>query len=128
MLATPEANQIERERILWIDDDPATLARGQMVLETLGHEVTIATSGRTALELLAAGTFRLVILDYDMPELNGEAVAREIKQQWPDLPILMITGGDVPMSANPRVDDFLLKGQPIPVLLEAISRQLRNVP
>ncbi len=125
MSTSHTANRAETERILWIDDDEATLAVGRLLVEeALGYEVSTATNGWSALELLARASFGLVILDYDMPKFNGEVLAREIKQHWPTLRILMLTGGGLPTTAHPQVDDFVLKAEPIPVLLDAVSRQL----
>jgi CheY-like chemotaxis protein len=59
-----------------------------------------------------------VILDYAMPEMNGDAVAREIRRMQPHVPIVMLSGRlDIPERAASAVDAFVAKGQPPAVLL-----------
>jgi len=125
------ANAIKRAgraRILWIDDDQATLTVGRLILESVGYGVDTARSGRTGLELLASRTFDLVILDYDMPEQNGLDVALEIRRNWQTLPILVLSGGALPATAHLPANDVVLKGEPVPVLLGAVTRKLHGLP
>lgn len=104
--------------VLCIDDDKKTLHARRLVLETAGYNVITASSGRIGLRLLERHPVHLVILDYRMPEMNGEAVAREIRRTHPHVPILMLSGQiDVPKHASSAVDGFVAKGQPLAVLL-----------
>ena len=57
-----------------------------------------------------------------MPQVNGEAVAREIRRTHPQVPILMLSGqNDVPERASSAVDAFITKGQPTAVLLRHLA-------
>ncbi len=57
-----------------------------------------------------------------MPEMNGAAVAREIRRTHPHVPIVMLSGHlDIPKRAASAVDAFVAKGQPPTVLLGQLS-------
>jgi CheY-like chemotaxis protein len=89
-------------RILVVDDDPLTLAGTAAMLEDLGHKVVEASSGARALELLRTGvSLDLVITDQGMPEMAGTDLARQIRDEWPGLPIVLATGyADLPRVEN----------------------------
>ena len=80
------------KRILVVDDDPALRGLLQVHLESSGHVVETAENGREALARLAHAGYDAVLLDYIMPEINGLAVLRHIRQHHPSLPVLMMTG------------------------------------
>jgi CheY-like chemotaxis protein len=83
----------KRCRVLLVDDDPLVMASTTAMLEDLGHSVVQATSGISALTTLRSGTkFELVVTDHAMPGLTGSELARLIKQSWPTLPIILVTG------------------------------------
>jgi CheY-like chemotaxis protein len=83
----------KRCRVLLVDDDPLVMASTTAMLEDLGHSVVQATSGISALTTLRGGaTFDLVVTDHAMPGLTGSELARLIKQSWPGLPIILVTG------------------------------------
>jgi signal transduction histidine kinase len=79
--------------ILLVDDDPLVMASTAAMLEDLGHAVTQATSAIGALTMLRSATkIDLVITDHAMPGLTGTELARLIRQSWPSLPIILVTG------------------------------------
>jgi CheY-like chemotaxis protein len=61
--------------ILCIDDEPVGLRVRKMLLESQGYKVLTATSGREGLQLFATHPVDAVVLDYTMPEMNGDQVA-----------------------------------------------------
>ncbi len=78
-------------RVLLVDDS-AVMRR--LVAGALQEEPDIvvassAPNGRAALELLAGGRFDAVVLDIEMPELDGLDTLRELRPRWPDLPVVM---------------------------------------
>lgn len=99
-------------RILCIDDDETGLLIRKMMLEAQGYDVLTATSGQEGLRTLTSAPVSAVILDYQMPTMNGAEVARSIRQQWPDLPIVMLSGfpDEVPDDALKLVNAFVVKG------------------
>jgi CheY-like chemotaxis protein/HPt (histidine-containing phosphotransfer) domain-containing protein len=68
-------------RILLAEDDPVNQETATELLKTLGHTVTIATTGREAVEALSKAAFDLVFMDIHMPEMGGLDAAAEIRRQ-----------------------------------------------
>ncbi len=69
-----------RARILSIDDDPQRLAVRETLLRAEGFDVISAQEGTGALVLAAGHKVDAVVLDYSMPVMNGEQVARALRQ------------------------------------------------
>ena len=87
------------KRILVVDDDENILNLEKTILEQKGFDVVGAGGGAQALDLLAERTFDLVLLDVMMPEVDGFAVCRRIKEdpRLKDIPVIFLTakgGGD----------------------------------
>jgi CheY-like chemotaxis protein len=79
--------------VLAVDDDALVLTNTVAMLEDLGHGVIAATSGKQALDILGKhGSVDLVITDYAMPQMTGLELAKTIKKQWPDVPVIIATG------------------------------------
>ena len=85
------------KQILVVDDDPVFAAVLEDVLAGDGHGVTMASSGRRALELLAGRAFDLILLDVRMPEIDGAQLFRELQQRDPEQArrVIVMTGGAV---------------------------------
>jgi signal transduction histidine kinase len=80
-------------RILFVDDDLLIAGSTVDLLEDLGHQVIEAHSAREALSLLEDGLAAdLLITDHAMPGMTGIELAREVRRQYPRLPILLATG------------------------------------
>jgi signal transduction histidine kinase/ActR/RegA family two-component response regulator len=90
-------------RVLVVDDDPLVSSGTAGMLEDLGHSVLEAASGNAALELLRSEPpFDLVITDHAMPGMSGTELARQLRQTWPTLPVLLVTGyAELPNGENP---------------------------
>ncbi len=83
-------------RILVVEDEPLVREVLGVYLAEDNHTVTTAENGREGLEKFRAGTFDLVMTDRSMPEMNGDALAAEIKKLQPAQPVLLLTGfGDI---------------------------------
>ena len=105
--------------ILCIDDDEAILSYEKALLERSGYAVLTASSPQRGLRLAATCKCDAVLLDYEMPGMNGDEVALAIKRLRPELLVILLSGSDVPSHALASVDAFVPK-------LEA-SRQLLPV-
>lgn len=96
MVATPTAPPKPSDRsltILAVDDDALVLMNTVAMLEDLGHTVFDACSGQEALDILRSeDSIELVITDQAMPKMIGTALARIIKDEWPDIPVMLATG------------------------------------
>jgi CheY-like chemotaxis protein len=80
-------------RILVVDDNPAVRRYLRTALERQSIELGCeeAGSGAEALQKIKDDRFDIVLLDLQMPDLNGLDVARVISQTFPEIPILMVT-------------------------------------
>jgi CheY-like chemotaxis protein len=77
-----------------------------------------------ALQVFESHHVDLVLLDYAMPGMNGGEVAQGIKQSRPNVPVVLMSGTQVPDAALTWVDSFLPKGQGPESLLSTIDRLL----
>jgi len=111
--------------ILCVDDEAIGLSVRKMLLESRGYRVFTAENGADALVLFSSEELGLVVLDYLMPGMNGDAVARKMKDLRPDLPIIMFSAYvDLPSETLALVDRSVTKGEAPTVLLEAIAELL----
>ncbi|HEX4134440.1 MAG TPA: response regulator [Bryobacteraceae bacterium] len=118
----------EKLRILVVDDDPVLLTSLRDILESDGHAVIAANSGRAGMETFSAAQshepFALVITDLGMPDIDGRKVAAAVKNTSPGTPVILFTGwgqrmmadGDIP----PHVDRILSKPPKLRELREAL--------
>lgn len=80
-------------RVLLVDDDAAVRAATAQMLADLGYEVTQADSAAEALAMLEANeTPDVLVTDHLMPGMSGTELARQVRSQWPDLRLLIISG------------------------------------
>jgi DNA-binding response OmpR family regulator len=81
------------KRILVVDDDENILNLEKTILEQKGFSVTTADGGSQALKVLADQVFDLILLDVMMPEIDGFAVCRKIKEdaRLKDIPVIFLT-------------------------------------
>ena len=83
--------QFSKPKILIIDDDETLCNVIGEELDQENYSVTCSLSGRDGLEKLKLDKFDLVILDYQMPEMDGYEVLLEIRNINPSLPVIIIT-------------------------------------
>jgi DNA-binding response OmpR family regulator len=75
-----------------IIDDEANLRRSlSLILQRSGYKVTCASSAQEGMQFLLAGPYDLAFLDIKMPERSGMSILPEIRQQHPDMPVLILT-------------------------------------
>ena len=81
-------------RVLLIDDDSDMLMLTAHWFKKAGHEVTTATSGQEALDILKSQVPDIIVLDYAMPEMDGPATFEAIRsiEAVRDVPVLFRTG------------------------------------
>ncbi len=80
-------------RVLVVDDDPLVVASTAAMLEDVGHVVTEALSGALALDMLKLGTeVDVVLTDHAMPGMTGVELAGQVRELWPDLPVILASG------------------------------------
>jgi two-component system cell cycle sensor histidine kinase/response regulator CckA len=107
--------------VLCIDDNEDMLECERAFLESFGYTVLTAPSGGKALELASVHSVDVIVVDYFMPEMNGQEVAIEMRRLRPQAPIIMLSGAmDIPEQALKSVDAFIAKDQLASHLLTAI--------
>ncbi len=89
---------VRRARILLVEDNPVNQLVAKGMLGKLGCEVSVAAHGADALEQLEHGSFDLVLMDCNMPVMDGYEASRRIRQsgRWPNLPIVALTANAMP--------------------------------
>jgi CheY-like chemotaxis protein len=118
---------VTRPTILCVDDYETSLAGWCLYLQNAGYSVTTARTAQEGLERFAVAPVDLVLLDYLMPESNGDDVAATMKRIKPDVRILMFSGlPHLPETARDHVDAFLQKGQSPTVVLDKIRELLQS--
>ena len=85
-------NEISRLRILVVDDEAAVRETLAEMLVAVNHEVEMAGSGQEAVEKMRRGSFDFVFTDLAMPEMDGWETARAIREYWPNVRIILVTG------------------------------------
>ena len=114
-----------RPTLLWIDDFEPGLALYQAMFEKLGFKVLTASSGEVGVKLATFNPVDIVVTDYEMPKMNGEAVAATIKASNPSTPVVLFSGSTlVPQRARRIVDAFCDKAASRDLLLTTIHRLL----
>lgn len=98
-----------KKTILCIDDDEAILRYEKALLEKSGYSVLTAASGLQALRLVTMCRCDVVLLDFEMPGMNGHEIAYKIKLVRPELMVMLLSGSDVPTNALALVNAFIPK-------------------
>lgn len=117
-------------RILLVEDDFEVAAGVAALLGESGAEVQIAYTGTAAEALVARFAPDVVVLDHGLPDLNGTEVCTRLRQRWPDLPVVFVSG-DRPdlrtiLEARPDCTAFLPKPYDGDALLQTIHRLTRR--
>ena len=115
------------DRILIVDDESDIALIIKLHLEDAGYVTTRARDGVEALELLAADSFSLMLLDIRMPRMDGMEVMRQVCRQYPLLPIIMMTAhGSEPIAVEAMkrgAADYIAK----PFSFEELLRSIHQV-
>ncbi|MBZ5629878.1 MAG: response regulator [Acidobacteriia bacterium] len=121
---------MRQREVLCIDDDDQSLAVRKILLETFDFRVNTATSGREGLKLLRSRKVDAVVVDYQMPEMDGGEVARAVKGLRPKTPVLVLSALPLLPQEAPRecIDAFLTKGGPTCRLVHEIEHMIAAVP
>jgi CheY-like chemotaxis protein len=115
--------------LLCIDDNEDVLECEKLFLESFGYTVLTAPNGGKGLELAAAYPVDVIIVDYLMPEMNGQAVVLEMRRVRPETPIIMLSGEvNIPEQVLKWVDAFVAKDQLSSHLLAAIAELQERCP
>ena len=122
MSTQPASDRLSRT-ILCINDNRFGLGIRKLLLEARGFKVLTAPSGRVGLATLDRFSVDVVLLDYRMEGMDGEAVATQIRRKHPNLPIVLLSGSpsEIPERLLRMVDAFLVRGQPVESLFTTLG-------
>lgn len=123
-----------KKKILVVDDEPDHCALVKRILEKAGFEVDVAYDGRECLQKVKANPPDAIVLDVVMPEIDGLAVCKTLKNDlaYCHIPIMILTAETSPVTSTrfsrdrdmyTDADEFL----PKPASAEEITRSLRNM-
>ena len=111
--------------LLCIDDDEAVLEMLFQVLEKHGYNSLSASSGRLGIQIFKENAIDLVILDNDMPGMDGRETAEELRHLDSRVPIIMSSAThDISVRLGRLVDAYVAKGVDYRFLLSTISNLL----
>lgn len=118
----------EKSKILVVDDEDTLRTVLSQELKSEGYDVETAADGLLALDAIKQNKFDLVLLDIKMPNMDGFEVLKYIKQNHPDLKIIMLTGfADLKNAIESKklgAEDFVSKPYDLVDLLTTIERVL----
>ncbi|MET9495788.1 response regulator transcription factor [Streptomyces sp. NPDC006552] len=127
---SPAEGDRDPHRILIVDDEPAVREALQRSLAFEGYDTEVAVDGADALEKAAAHQPDLVVLDIQMPRMDGLTAARRLRAIGSTTPILMLTArdtvGDRVTGLDAGADDYLVKPFELDELFARVRALLRR--
>jgi PAS domain S-box-containing protein len=110
--------------VLVVEDDATVRSMAARGLKEAGYATLEAAHGREALELIRrhAARLRAVVTDIGMPEMDGQELARHVRQEWPDIPVLLMSG----YHDGERAEPVLQKPFAPDVLVRRVSEAIRS--
>lgn len=125
-----EQKAIESVGILWVDDEIDLLKPYILFLEEKGYTVYTSNNGDEALDLLKDKAVDIVFLDENMPGMSGIETLAEMKNDFPNLPIIMITKSEeesiMEEAIGSNIADYLIKPVNPKQILLALKKNLEN--
>ena len=110
--------------ILCVDDEKIPRTLRMMVLRKQGYELVEASSGQEAVEALASRVFDLVLTDQMMPGMTGTALTKHVREHYPGMPVVIISGmNELPPDAE-LADRFISKIEGPEALFNGVAEVL----
>jgi len=114
--------------ILLVDDCVDLLHILSMILESQGFDVTAASNGFKALELLKNNEYRMMITDFNMPKMNGIELAVRVRKQHPGTRVVLVTAdaflGVIDRAVSVGINEIFTKPVDIRRLVATIRSSL----
>ena len=118
-------------KVLVVDDEPDIIRLVARVMEVLGHDVVTASNGPKALEMARTEQPDLIVVDLDLPQLNGLEVCKKVKTgaATSHIPIVMMTAAYVSLADAKRAsgvgaDEYIFKPFMSETLMRTVARLL----
>ncbi len=120
---------LTKQRILLVDDDPGIMVAVKQALSTYGYKMTTATDGLEALDAFEREPPELILLDLEMPRLNGLEVCQRIRE-YSETPIIVLSvkgsEADIVSVLDLGADDYLVKPFRLAELLARVRAVMRR--
>ncbi len=130
----PEEPENQTVRILLAEDNAINQKMAVKLLETLGHSVIVAGNGQEAVEIVGQQDFDLVLMDVQMPVMDGIAATRKIRRSNPEtgaIPIIALTAHamkqDRERCLKAGMDDYISKPIDPEQLRELVAKYGKNI-
>jgi DNA-binding NtrC family response regulator len=121
---------MKRPSILLVDDEVAFANNLQKLLSKRGYDVIVVYNGSDAVNVVGEKEFDVIVLDMKMPEMDGIATLKKIKQKMPHVEVVILTGHGSVESGIEGMQlgafDFLIKPVRIDDLQEKVSEAYRR--
>lgn len=120
-------HNLKNKKVLIVEDNPnMSSLLADILSQCFDLTSEKAQDGQEALDILKDRTFDLVITDLMMPKIDGKELLKTVKQNFPELPVVLITGYEAEFNPEeePKPDGFLLK----PFKVQQIDEVLKRIP
>jgi signal transduction histidine kinase len=121
---------VEKERILVVDDEGNVREMISKIINLIGHEVVTTGSGKEALEILKNEPISIMITDVKMPEIDGFELMKVVRNQFPDIHLICMTGHGASYTYSDVVGvgakDFITKPFTIDEMRAKLNRVIRE--
>ncbi len=123
------STELERKKILIVDDDNDTTDLLRIILETRDYEVFTANSGEQGINTLRSNAPDIMVIDLLMPDMDGMKVVQTVRK-FCNIPILVVSALSRPniveQALDSGADDFIVKPMSSSVLVASINKLVRR--
>ncbi len=113
-------------RALLVDDEEELVSTLQERLGFRGIEAEFVTKGKDAIHLLTQQEFDVLVLDIKMPGIGGLELAKIIKEKYPQMPILLITGHGSAGIGLEEIPDAAFECLPKPINIDVLIEKMKH--
>ncbi len=121
----------EEVKVLLVEDNPINQQLAKKILESKGIIVMVANDGKEAVAMVSTADFDAILMDIQMPEMDGYEAARLIRQKYSILPIIAMTAnvmtGDKEKCLQSSMNDYLPKPIDIKQLFNILAKWIPNI-
>ena len=121
---------MQNAKILWVDDEIDLLKAHQMFLKQRGFDVSSASNGIDALDMVQQESFDIIFLDEQMPGMDGLTTLAELQKIAPNIPVIMITKSEEEQimedAIGGKITDYLIKPVKPSQILIALKKVLEG--
>jgi len=110
-------------KLLLVDDEGPMRDLLRRMVEEMGHEPLLARNGEEALRVLRTEKVDVMVTDLVMPVMDGWVLAEQVKEAYPDVPIVGISGRVEPLTEESPFDRFMDK----PFSLQAFTKEIEEL-